>query len=185
MKRETIIPLSQLDGCINTISGRKVNLLDPQADQISINDIARGLANNSHFGGHVPEFFSIAQHCLIVCDFLEETYAAEPKILMHGLLHDASEAYLGDMLKPLKVHLPEFQEIENRFQQVIMVKYKLCDSHKSLIKLADICAQKMEYDAFYRGKEIAYYDPYRSYELFMHRYYKYLHAWQKKYHVDQ
>ena len=167
------IPLQQLDGCINTASGRKINLLDPKPDQISIGDIARGLSYNSHFGGQTPQFFSIAQHCLLVCELMEEQFHT-PDLLMTGLLHDASEAYLGDMLKPLKVMLPNFREIEDRMMVVILEKYSLDPASMVIIKEYDIRVQELEYNAFYKNGDIKYLSPEESRVAFLQTYYKYV-----------
>lgn len=171
---ETLQPMGKLDGHINTFSGRKVNLLDPRPEQINIRDIARGLAFNSHFGGHTPKFFSIAQHCILVCDILMQNFKDNPELLMYGLLHDASEAYLGDMVKPLKVMLPEFQKIENRMMDVILEKYQLNRDSHAIIKEADIMAQEQEFNAFYKGGDISYLSPWEARSTFMRYFYIFL-----------
>tara|TARA_R110002050_G_scaffold69507_2_gene150322 strand:+ start:8073 stop:8615 length:543 start_codon:yes stop_codon:yes gene_type:complete len=168
------IPLQQLDGCINTASGRKINLLDPKPEQISIGDIARGLSYNSHFGGQTPQFFSISQHCLLVCELMELRFKKDPAMMMLALLHDASEAYLGDMLKPLKVMLPNFREIEDRMMGVILERYSLDPTSMVIIKEYDILAQEMEYNAFYKNGEIKYLSPEESRLAFLKSYYRYM-----------
>ena len=172
------IPLLQYDGHINTYSGRKINLLDPSPKQISIHDIARGLSFNSHFGGQTPEFFSIAQHCLLVCELMPPRYQQNPKIMMLALLHDASEAYLGDMLKPLKVMLPEFQKIENNMMDVILHKYDLDPVDMKIIKPFDRQAQELEYEAFYKKGRMRYDTPEQSKSHFMRKYYIYMNLRQ-------
>lgn len=174
MAMENKIPLQQLDGCINTYSGKKINLLDPRPEQICIRDIARGLSFNSHFGGQTPQFFSIAQHCMMVCDLLEPMFGRNPQLMMLGLLHDASEAYLGDMLKPLKVHLPKFKEIEDRMMAVVMKKYQLNPDMIPMIKEADVQAQKVEYNAFYGDGHLPKMSPESAKSNFMRYYYIYL-----------
>lgn len=165
------------DGTINTYSGKVVSLIDPQPEQIDIRDIARGLANNSHFGGQTPGFFSIAEHCLMVCNLLDEKLRQDPKMLLLALLHDASEAYMGDMVKPLKVHLPKFKEYEDRLMHVILTRYNLDPEKLPLIKPADKEAQELEYADFYKrtfaGPQLKYYDPHTAYHHFKNRYYTY------------
>lgn len=166
-------PLNQLDGHINTYSGKKLNLLDPFPEDINIQDISRGLAYNSHFGGQTPRFFSIAEHCLLVFNLMERAGRGfSPEILMAALLHDASEAYLGDMVKPLKVLLPEFQKIEQRMMEVIFDKYQLPMEHLATIKPFDQLAQKIEYRAFYKnGATLHHFSPDQSRYRFKERYY--------------
>ena len=171
---ENLIPMGQMDGCINTFSGLKINLINPKPEQISIYDIARGLSNNSHFGGHVPEFFSIAQHCDLVCHLMENENKFSQEELLCGLLHDASEAYLGDMVKPLKVHIPKFQKIEDNMQKVILEKFKIDPNIMPKIKKYDKDAQYLEFTCFYRkGVSFEHLNPTESFEKFMERFHKY------------
>lgn len=139
-----------LDGCINLYSGKKLNLLDPKPEMIDIEDIARGIARKPHFGGHSPGFFSVAQHSLMVCHFMQEAGITDAKLLLLGLLHDAPEAFIGDMPKPLKVHLPFFCEVEDRIMKAICIKYELDFSRMQEIKPFDIEVQDLEYRQFYK-----------------------------------
>lgn len=87
-----------------TVSGGRWWYIDPQPEDVRWRDIAMALARVPRFGGHVSEdvpHYSVAQHCCIVCDWLP------PTLRLAGLLHDAHEAYLGDLLTPLKAALAE------------------------------------------------------------------------------
>jgi hypothetical protein len=86
---------------IQTFTGRKVFPLDLKPEDIDELDIAHSLARLCRFNGHCREFYSVAQHSIHVASMLT------PEFFLAGLLHDASEAYLGDLSRPLKV-LPEF-----------------------------------------------------------------------------
>lgn len=166
------ISIEKLDGSINTYLKGKINLINPHASQINIADIARGLANNPHFAGQTPRFFSIAEHCLLVCDFMEAAGISDKNLLLIGLLHDASKAYLGDMVKPLKVFIPEFQRIEENMMQVIFNKFDLpIEWIKKVVKQFDIEAQQLEYDCFYKGiNAMNYYSPDKAYTEFIKRF---------------
>jgi uncharacterized protein len=85
---------------IQTYSGAKVNPLDLAPADVRIEDIAHALSLLCRFGGHVREFYSVAQHSWIV------SHLCPPEDALQGLLHDASEAYLGDMVAPLKHEEP-------------------------------------------------------------------------------
>lgn len=115
---------------IQTLSGRRVNPLDAAPADIDPDDIARALANTCRFGGHTRAFYSVAQHSAIVCDLLEER-GATPDELMAALLHDAAEAYLGDLPHPLK-HRSElgaaFRVAEKRLEAVIAERFELPDA---------------------------------------------------------
>jgi hypothetical protein len=86
---------------LQTVSGRWVNPFDPDLDQLDAGDIARSLANQCRFGGHSRVFYSVAQHSVIVSE-LVESRGGDAEDAFAALMHDATEAYLGDMPHPLK-----------------------------------------------------------------------------------
>lgn len=90
-------------GWMGTYTGRKFFPLDPHAEDVDIRDIARGLSMTCRYAGQVKRFYSVAEHCYHVSVHVNQQFARE------GLLHDSSEAYIGDMIRPLK-HQPEMQE---------------------------------------------------------------------------
>ena len=104
---------------IITISGKEVNVLNPTADMISFNDIAHSLSITARYNGHTHEMYTVAQHSVYVSEHVPREYA------LWGLLHDAAEAYTGDMITPLKRHIPKFKEIENRFTAAIAERFGL------------------------------------------------------------
>jgi uncharacterized protein len=112
---------------IQTLSGRRVNPFDAAPEDIDPADIAQALSNLCRFGGHSRAFYSVAQHSVIVSDRLAEAGAA-PAAVMAALLHDAAEAYLGDLPHPLK-HRSElgarFREAEKRLEAVIARRFDL------------------------------------------------------------
>lgn len=121
-----------------TFTGRAVYLIDPRPEEICIEDIAHGLAFQCRFNGHVSVFYSIASHSICVSQLVEPQYA------LQGLLHDATEAYLGDMVKPLKASMPEYREAEKRMWTVIAEKFGVpVDIHPS-VKYADLVALATE-----------------------------------------
>ena len=123
-------PVDEPGPFIQTLSGRRVNPLDAAPEDIDPADIARALANLCRFGGHCKAFYSVAQHSAIVCDLLEER-GATPNELMAALLHDAAEAYLGDLPHPLK-HRSDlgaaFRVAEKRLEAVIAERFALPDA---------------------------------------------------------
>ena len=80
---------------IATSSGGVFHLKDPNPDEVSIFDIAESLSKLSRFNGQLPSFYSVAQHSCLVMELLPQD--AKP----YGLLHDAHEAYIGDMTRPV------------------------------------------------------------------------------------
>lgn len=126
------------ESCITTRSGRQVSLLNPQYSQIDIGDIAHGLAYQCRFNGQTSRFYSIAQHSLMVASILPN------HLKLAGLLHDAAEAYVGDVVQPLKVLLPDYQMIENRFTQAIGQRFNVDLEHHLEVKQADLIALATE-----------------------------------------
>ncbi len=78
-------------------SGRRIDPLNPRVEDIHLDDIAHALARTCRYNGHVAHHLSVARHSIWVSEALEQTPFA-----LWGLLHDATEAYLGDMVKPVK-----------------------------------------------------------------------------------
>ena len=93
---------------VSTFLGNRFFLTDPRIDDVAIEDIAHGLAYECRFNGQTSAFYSVAQHSLMVLSLVPK------KLQFQALLHDAAEAYLGDMVKPLKYLFPEFSVIERR-----------------------------------------------------------------------
>lgn len=85
-------------------SGKRFHVLDPRPDDIKIADIAASLSKLCRYTGHCKQFYSVAEHCYLVSVILEKELG-RPEAAMWGLLHDAQEAYIGDMSRPLKVAL--------------------------------------------------------------------------------
>lgn len=98
---------------VSTFLGNRFFPLEPRIADVRIEDIAHGLAFQCRFNGQTQAFYSVAQHSVLVAQLLP------PPCRLAGLLHDAAEAYLGDMVKPLKDLFPEFAQLEARLMKVI------------------------------------------------------------------
>ena len=106
---------------LQTVSGRWVNPFDPDPEQLDAGDIARALANQCRFGGHCRVFYSVAQHSVIVSQLIERR-GGDAEDAFAALMHDATEAYLGDMPHPLKHRSPlgaAFKAAEERLERSI------------------------------------------------------------------
>jgi hypothetical protein len=166
-----ILDISIESGIIQTLSGKQFNLFEPTPEMIDIRDIAAGLANKGHFSGLTPSYFSIGQHSVMVCDeFSFWDFAIDPKLKLLALLHDAAEAYIGDVIKPLKVRIPQFVEIEENIMKVICAKFGLDYSSLHLIKSTDLFIQEVEYNAFYNEGRITYMNPKQAKLEFLDRF---------------
>ncbi len=104
---------------ILTSSGVYVNYVTPTADSIRIQDIAHGLSNECRYAGQCLQFYSVAQHCVLASYFVPNNLALE------ALFHDSTEAYLKDLPTWLKLLLPGYKQIEERFEVVIRTKFGL------------------------------------------------------------
>jgi hypothetical protein len=110
---------------LQTVSGRRVNPFDPDPEQFDEGDIARALGNLCRFGGHSRVFYSVAQHCVIVSRVVEER-GGDVEDAFAALMHDAGEAYLGDMPHPLKHRSPlgaAFRDAEARLEEAIRDRF--------------------------------------------------------------
>ena len=107
---------------IMTYHGVSMDPLCAKEEEIRIEDIAHSLSLLCRANGHFPHFYSVAQHCL---NCLEEARARgySKKVQLGCLLHDASEAYLSDVIRPIKPHLTGYYEIEERLQSLIFQKW--------------------------------------------------------------
>ena len=125
-------------GWFLTSTGKQFFPLDPRAEDICIEDIAHALSNVCRFGGHCRDFYSVAQHSVHVSDLVPPEHA------MLGLMHDATEAYIGDMVRPLKLCMPDYQEAEARLWTVIAAKFGLPEIFPGCVKEADNVALMTE-----------------------------------------
>lgn len=89
-----------------TYSGKKFYPYDLDRTEFCLIDIAVGLGRQSRYGGQTGAFYSVAQHSVLVSLFCGE-YRLE------GLMHDAAEAYIGDLLGPIKVGMPDYKRLED------------------------------------------------------------------------
>ena len=124
---------------IITFSHVEFNPLEPEPDGIKVVDIAHALSQICRAGGHYSEFYSVAAHCLNCFD--EAVARMEtPRVRMACLLHDASEAYLSDITRPVKKNLKDYLEIEEKLQNAIYLKFlgsPLDDYEKQMVQMID------------------------------------------------
>jgi uncharacterized protein len=117
---------------ILTGSGNYFQFDKPELHPFSIEDIANSLSKICRFTGHTSHFYSVAQHSVYVSRLLPL------HLRLQGLLHDASEAYVGDVSSPLKRLLPEYKTIEHRVERALNAHFSLPFPLDPLVKLADI-----------------------------------------------
>lgn len=104
---------------MQTYTGRAFYPLDPDPEQIDLLDIAHALGMQCRYNGHVHSFYSVAEHCVHVSTIVPAADA------LWALLHDATEAYVGDMIRPLKRHMPAYVAVEDAVMEAIAVRFGL------------------------------------------------------------
>ncbi len=130
-----------------TRSGLSINFLEFSVDDVRMEDIARGLSNGCRFAGQCRNFYSIAEHSVLVSRCVEYVVAGDLDIVRAALMHDASEAYLHDVTTPLKVLLPGYKLIEDKFQAVIKKAFGLS------VGFDDPIVKECDYQMFVRERD--------------------------------
>ncbi len=119
---------------IQTYTGKRFDVLTPRAEDVCIEDIAHALANICRFTGHTRAFYSVAQHSVYAAQL------AEPVDKLYALLHDASEAYLCDIARPVKrlALMDGYRVLEHYIQSAVYEQFGLSLLNKpAAIKILD------------------------------------------------
>lgn len=116
---------------MQTFTGRAFFPMDPRPDDVDILDIAHGLSLLCRYNGHVRRFYSVAEHCVLM------SHAVSPENALWALLHDATEAYVGDMIRPLKRQMPDYAAAEDAVMAAICFRFGLDYTCPPEIKAAD------------------------------------------------
>jgi hypothetical protein len=126
---------------MQTFTGKLIDLANFTAEDVRLPDISHALSIINRFTGHARVPYSVAQHSVMVSKIVPHADA------MWGLLHDASEAYLGDVARPLKAMLPDYVDLERHVQQTIAAAFHLPWPMPASVKAADnraLMAEKRE-----------------------------------------
>lgn len=126
------LPSAPHGGWIQTVTGRAVWPLRPLVDQIDLYDIAHALGMKCRYTGHTRQFYSVAQHSVLASQIVP------PADARWALLHDATEAYLPDVARPVKERLHGFRDVEDGLMAVIAAKFGLEGEMPGSIKTADL-----------------------------------------------
>lgn len=112
----------------------KFDPIHPDPKFLDINDIAHALSQLCRYGGHTSQFYSVAQHSILVSSYLPQEYC------LWGLMHDATEAYLCDLPRPIKMFSKigePYREIEQRLMEVIAARFGLSMPIPEIVKHMD------------------------------------------------
>jgi 5'-deoxynucleotidase YfbR-like HD superfamily hydrolase len=114
-----------------TVSGCYFDYLNPKNSEFGIDEIAHGLSNTCRFAGQCKPFYSVAQHSVLV------SYTVSREHAFAGLMHDAHEAFMLDVPKPLKNILPDYQALEAKVEPVVLGRFGLQLPLHPSVKYAD------------------------------------------------
>jgi hypothetical protein len=155
-----------------TKGGRKFYPLLPEATQISLEDIAYSLSNTNRFGAHTDPLFNVAAHSLLVANMVEDYFQRAEwiddltvqRLALSALLHDAHEAYVGDLPIPLKRSLPEFTALEEKWMERLSEEFGLLSMEDwPILKEADRAALVVESNMTFVPEAGIHYADYPSY----------------------
>lgn len=119
-------------------SGAYFDLLDPWGSQFTIEDIAHGLSNTCRYAGQCQQFYSVAEHSW------HASYLVPGPWKLAALMHDAAEAFIGDVTRPLKSLLPDYKRIERGVEDAIAARFGVFDMDAPEVKQADLAMLSAE-----------------------------------------
>jgi hypothetical protein len=119
------------DQWISLLSGGQFNYNKPEESDVTIEDIAAALSNVCRFSGHLPRFYSVAQH------LVNTSYLVRPELAFDALMHDTAEAFTNDLPTPLKWALPIFKELEVKIESAMGDKFGFTYPYHPEVKEAD------------------------------------------------
>ncbi len=153
---------------IRTVSGLYVNVFEPTPEMICIEDIAHALSHQCRFSGHLQEFYSVAQHSVMVASLVSDENKFD------ALMHDASEAYLLDIPTPIKAKLEHYKDLEHKLMKVIADKFGFKFPFDAEVKKADAEMLQIEWHSLMIGDTPSIYPlpPNRAKEQFLDWYHQ-------------
>lgn len=176
LRREEPAQPKRYGDFMQTYVGKKFWPMDPRAEDVDIRDIAHSLAMQCRYAGHCRRFYSVAEHCVIMSDWLLPRYGK--RVALYALLHDASEAYLVDIPRPVKPHMIGYKSAENRVMNVVFDAFGLSQAVPPEVKMADdriiadelVNLEPMDWHADWDdplGVPLRYYSPERAEHEFL------------------
>lgn len=172
---------------IELLSGAYMDYLHPEESEATIEDIGHALSNNCRFAGHLPRFYSIAQHVANTA-LVVAALGGDKQTQFEGLMHDTAEAFTNDLPTPLKAAFPVFKELEVKIEQAMGKRFGFDYPYHPLVKQADAimlglekeyvkrcyarwaCLDGVSYERFKRDVDLSRMTAERAYANFMESY---------------
>lgn len=145
---------------IKTYSGRKVFIADPRPEDFNLGDIARHLAGINRYTG--ASRYTVAQHCVVAARMARLFYPQYPHLAAKMLIHDADEAYYGDVNSPLKSLLPDYKRLEHNAQLAMEKFFDLNFVEDPMVKEVDYRMWLTEREILFAGRHGAQSEDYRG-----------------------
>ena len=141
---------------IGLLSGATLHYDHPEDSDVTIDDLASALSNVCRFSGHLPVFYSVAQH------LVNTSKIVPPEFAFDALMHDTAEAFTNDIPTPLKWTFPQFKEIESKIEAGMSKKFGFVYPYAPEVKLAD--TQMLLIEKKYIKQDDKYWPDYQGYE---------------------
>lgn len=132
--------MTEMPKFISAYDGKSLRRFYIDEPTFNMEEMAWGMSMQCRFAGHIKQFYSVAEHCLLVSKLVART-DADP---LEGLLHDAHEGYITDIASPVKADLPDYKRLEHRIELALRKNYGLKFDMDPLVKHADRLALYIE-----------------------------------------
>lgn len=170
------------DQWIGLLSGAQFNYNRPEESDVTLDDLASALSNICRFSGHLPCFYSVAQH------LVNASYLVPPEDAFDALMHDTAEAFTNDLPTPLKWALPIFKKLEVKIESAMAEKFSFNYPYPASVKAADTVMlllekkyvkkddrewpnyQDIEFEQYYDLVDLKPWQPCRAKREFLERY---------------
>lgn len=144
------------DQWIGLLSGAQMNYNKPEESDVTLDDLASALSNICRFSGHLPCFYSVAQHLVNTSHIVEDEFKFD------ALMHDTAEAFTNDLPTPLKWSLPIFKELETKIEAAMAKRFGFNFPYDPAVKLAD--TQMLLLEKKYVKRDTQVWPMYEGYE---------------------
>lgn len=127
----------RIDDWMETASGVQFQFMNPKADQIILEDVALALSRTCRYGGHTKRFYSVAEHTILMADWVLKQPWGDYQKALTALHHDDAEAYIGDLPRPCKQNIPQFKVIETAIDAKMAERFQTEYPLPDWLKVAD------------------------------------------------